>query len=182
MHASFVSSAVAAFPAILAAGWALAQPPRLMQPPDLSGRVPETSIPLQMPSESAGRWLLEPGDRVWGLEIAGILAERGVDEIRVERAGQPDAILTVVPETLWLLEGRAVSPAVIPLGSEVHAIFDLDGNRRIAQRVEALPPGPAGERNGSGPPPPVSSEIPGLRIDEDLPGLQIGVPGEGPAR
>jgi hypothetical protein len=155
-----------ALAALLAASLAFAQTDRLLPPVDQFGPVVGPVGPLQMPGDPGPNWTLDERARIFDLVTAGTLTATSPTELRLQREGEPDAILLVRPETSFFLGGESVTRDLLPLGSEVRAVFDLEGNRRIARRVEATPPGEeAGAAPGAAVPPPVSSEIPGAAIE-----------------
>ncbi len=125
-----------------------------------------------MPSDPSADWLLQDRNRGFDLQLEGKLVASSPDQIRVQRGGgAPDAILFLRPETLYLLDGKAVSVTQLPLGAPVHAVFDLDGNVRMARRIEAVQPGDeaAAAQLGESTLPPFTSEVPGMRVEQQLP-------------
>lgn len=163
----FVGAAV-----LLAGSIALAQPPRLIPPVDQYGPAQSGANPLQIPSEPAPAWILRPQEPAYQLQLGGVLEQAGPDTMRVDRGvDAPDAVLNVTSNTSWFLDGRAVTQPQVPPGSRVVVLFDLAGDQRTANQVQASSPGnPVPPAETLVPtPPPVASEIPGDRVTDRTP-------------
>lgn len=144
--------------AVLAGGLAVVQPPRLIPPVDQYGIALGPATPLDMPADPQPGWVFEPSERLFELQMEGALVSSGADAVRIRREGEPDALVQVQPDTTFYLGGEPATRDQLPEGAEVRVVFDLEGNRRIARRIEAPAGGEALQPTG---PPPVSSELPG---------------------
>jgi|GEM_PF-6056239 len=136
----------------------LGTPPELPRAPD----------DLTMPGDRPIRWIERAQNRFVALKMDGVLIEAGADQL-VVRLGEtiPDAQVSVVPETVFFLDGAPVSVAKLPLGGEVSVTYDVVGERRVASRVDAMPP-------AAGPPPPNAAKPivpapPGAKLKDGVP-------------
>lgn len=171
MKNRITSTLLGAGAALLAGGVAVAQPPRLIPPVDQYGTPQSAVAPLELTGDTAAAWMLRPQEPTYLLQMEGQLAQSpGVDTIRLEREGQPDAILSVAPDTSFFLDGRSVPVTAIPAGSEIAALFDLQGDVRIARQVQASSPGnPVAAVDTLETVLPFSAEIPGERVTAATP-------------
>lgn len=137
----------------------------ILGPPDQPQRAPgQLTMPGEMPPAQVER----AQNQFVALRMDGTLLEVGADQVLIGRGeGQPDAVIFVSPDTTYMLAGRPVTVDEIPLGGDVVATYDLEGARRIATRIDAMPP-------NEGPPPPdaaapITPKPPGARLKNGLP-------------
>jgi len=152
---------------LVAGSGARAQQPDRLPPYDQSGvAIPSLGI-LQMPGDPGPDWILDDRPQPTGYEFVtvGRFQAATPGELRLDTERGEEVVVTVLPDTTWFLEGRPVTPDEIPAGSTVRAVFDLEGNERVARRVEAAPPGEPGIWLADPTAPPVLSEMPGAKIE-----------------
>lgn len=123
---------------------------------------------LTMPGDRSITWVERAENRFVALRMKGTLVEAGAEQIVIRQGEtEPDAVVFVGPETLFFVDGRQEAVSELPLGGVVYVTYDLDGERRIASRVDAMPP-------GEGPPPPdaaapITPEPPGAKLKDGVP-------------
>ncbi|AKU92057.1 hypothetical protein AKJ08_2444 [Vulgatibacter incomptus] len=149
---------------LFALGWVLLATGDLVFGPILPG----STVQLGMPGDVPIQWI-EPAEGIgWALEVEGSLVSSGNDQLVLEHGfGEPSTVLFVTPDTTYMLDGRAVTFNELPAGGEVRATYDLEGDRRVVTRVDAMPP-------GQGPPPPNAAEpiiprVVGGKLEQGLP-------------
>ncbi len=161
-----------AAPIVLAAGAVVLVSGDLLNPPT---ETPSSSGQLDMPGDKPPSEVERAQGIDFALKMAGKLASATAEQIVIHRGEeQADAVIFLGPETILTLNGESVSFDELPTGGDVLATFDLEGARRVALRVDAMPPGegPPDETGAA----PIIPEIPGARLEDGLP------PGTAPAQ
>ncbi|HWV36857.1 MAG TPA: hypothetical protein VN033_00075 [Vulgatibacter sp.] len=123
---------------------------------------------LSMPGDRDVTWIERAEDRFVALRMKGTLVEAGAEQLVIRQEGAAtDAVVFVSSETIFFVDGRPAAPGELPPGGEVLVTYDLDGERRIASRVDAMPPGegsPPGDAAA-----PIAPRPPGAKLKDGLP-------------
>lgn len=70
-------------------------------------------------------------------EVKGTLEKRTATALTLRRPNLPAAVLSLRPQTEVLVDGKKAQPRQLEHGVQVRALFQLDGEKIVALRVEA---------------------------------------------
>lgn len=97
-----------------------------------AGANPEAAVKSKKATGDGENFLAEDA-----FEVKGTLKKRTAGALTLSREHLPSAVLTLRPQTQVFVDGKKAQVKQLEDGVEVRALFQLDGEKAVAVRVEA---------------------------------------------
>lgn len=103
--------------------------------PGLKNAAKDVGQTVGLETEKEGTWRLSKS-----YEMKGKVDDPAGGKLTVVREGLPDASLDIRDNTVVMLDGKKVDAKALPVGAEVRANFQLEGQETVALKIEASSP------------------------------------------